>query len=211
MNALFALALTVLAATGAPKPEVGNVRISSPKILLSREKSDSEIQVAGQFKVEMSFAKKTARKPVVRLLCLCEVDGALVANCILLDKPDTNKGMSRSEIQSALKASGIKEGTKEAEAARTDPSKFTPYLAEVARESYRSALYGTSELNRGFFRLGRSKKMPKLLLYRIEVWQNGWPVAIQASSGVGLGAYDIPADWYRWNKYPGKFKYAEIR
>ena len=206
-----ALCLFAALAAAAPQAEVRNVRISSPRILLSREKSESDVQVAGQFKVDMSFARSTAKKPVVRLACLCEANGELVANCIFLDRPDTNSGMSRSEIQAALKASGLKEGAVDGERFRTDPSKFTPHLAEVAKAAYMSANYGTSGLGRGFFRLGRSKQMPKLLLYRIEVWQNGLCVAKHESSRTGLGAYDIPPDWHEWKRYPKKFKYAEIR
>ena len=205
------LLAALVSGASAPQAEVRNVRISSPKILLSREKSGSDVQVVGQFKVDMSFAKKTARKPVMRLTCLCEVNGTLLANCIYLDKPDTNRGLPRSEIMAAFKASGAKEGAKEGEAFRADPAKFTPYLPEVAKEAYLSAVYGTPELNRGFFRLGRSEKMPRLLLFRIEVWQNGARVAKYESSRTGLGAYDIPADWHEWKKYPQKFKYAEIR
>ena len=211
MNALVPVLIAALAAAPKPQAEVRNVRISSPKVLVSREKSESDVQVAGQFKVEMSFAKKTARKPVMRLACLCEVNGALVANCIFLDRPDTNRGMNRSEIATAFKASGLKEGNGEGEKFRSDPAKFTPFLGEVAKEAYTSAVYGTPELNRGFFRLGKSEKMPKLLLYRIEVWQNGALTAKFDSSRTGLGAYDIPADWHEWKKYPQKFKYAEIR
>ena len=201
--------LAALAA--APQAEIRNVRISSPKILLSREKSGSEVQVAGQFKVEMSFAKKTAKKPVVRLACLCEINGELVANCIFLDRPDTATGMSRSDVTAALKASGAEIPWKEQEKWRTDPSKFTPYLSEVVREAYAVAIYGTADLKRGFFRLGRSEKQPRLLLYRIEVWQNGACVAKFESSRTGLGAYDIPTDWHEWKRYPKKFKYADIR
>ena len=201
--------LAALAA--APQAEIRNVRISSPKILLSREKSGSEVQVAGQFKVEMSFAKKTAKKPIVRLACLCEVNGALVANGVFLDKPDTAKGLTRSEVTAALKSAGLATDPKEVERLRSDPSKFTQGLSEVSGAEYASATYGTAELKRGFFRLGRSEKMPKLLLYRIEVWQNGVLVAKHDSSRTGLGAYDIPADWYEWGKYPRKFKYAETR
>ena len=210
---MIALAFCLAAAFAAaphPQAEVRNVRISSPKILLSREKSGSDVQVVGQFKIDMSFAKKTAKKPVVRLVCLSEVGGALVANCIFLDKPDSNKGLSRSEISAALKASGVKDGSKESESLRADPAKFTPHLGEVSKEAYMAATYGTSDLGKGFFRLGRSEKMPRMLLYRIEVWQNGFCVAKYESSHAGLGAYDIPPDWYEWKKYPQKFKYAEI-
>ena len=211
MTALAFCLAAALAAAPTPQAEVRNVRISSPKILLSREKSESDVQVVGQFRVDMSFAKKTAKKPVVRLTCLCEVNGALIASCIFLDKPETNRGLSRSEISAALKTSGVKEGSKEGENFRTDPEKFTPHLGEVSKETYMSATYGTPDLNKGFFRLGRSEKMPRMLLYRIEVWQNGLCVAKYESSRTGLGAYDIPPDWYEWKKYPQKFKYVEIR
>ena len=209
MNVLGIVLLAVLAV--APQAEVRNVRISTPKLSVSREKAGSEAQVTGQFKVEMSFAKRTAKKPVVRLACLSEVNGALVANCIFLDKPDSSKGLDRSEITGALKVAGVDIPWKEREAFCADPSKFTPYLSEVVRESYASAIYGTAELKRGFFRLGRAEKIPKLLLYRIEVWQNGVLAAKFDSSRTGLGAYDIPPDWHEWKKYPQKFKYVEIR
>ena len=211
MIALAFCLAAALAAAPTPQAEVRNVRISSPKVLLSREKSGSDVQVVGQFKVDMSFAKKMAKKPVMRLACLCEVNGVLVASCIFLDKPETNRGLNRSEIMSALKASGVKEGSREGESFRANPEKFTPYLGEVSKEAYMSATYGTSELGKGFFRLGRSEKMPRMLLYRIEVWQNGFCVAKYESSRTGLGAYDIPSDWYEWKKYPQKFKYVEIR
>ena len=207
VSGLFLLAALV----AAPQAEVRNVRISSPKILLSREKSGSEVLVSGQFKVEMSFAKKTVRRPVVRLACLCEVNGALVANCVFLGKPDTAAGLGRTEVTTALKAAGFGADPKAAERFRSDPSKFTQGLSEVSNDGYASATYGTADLKHGFFRLGRSEKMPKILLYRIEVWQNGVLVAKFDSSRAGLGAYDIPKDWYEWGKYPQKFKYAEIR
>ena len=204
--------LILLAAlAAAPQAEIRNVRISSPKLSVSREKAESESQVTGQFKVEMSFAKKTAKKPVVRLACLCEIDGALVANCVFLDRPGTEKGMNRSEIAGALKVSGVEIPWKERERMQADPSKFTPYLPEVVRETYASAIYGTADIRHGFFRFGRSEKPPKVLLYRIEVWQNGVLAAKFDSSRTGLGAYDIPADWHEWKKYPQKFRYAEIR
>ena len=211
MIALAFCLAAALAAAPTPQAEVRNVRISSPKVLLSREKSGSDVQVVGQFKVDMSFAKKTAKKPVMRLSCLCEVNGSLIASCIFLDKPETTMGLNRSEISKALKASGVKEGSKEGESFRADPGKFTPYLGEVSKEAYMSATYGTPDLGKGFFRLGRSEKMPRMLLYRIEVWQNGFCVAKYESSRTGLGAYDIPPDWYEWKKYPGKFKYVESR
>lgn len=204
-----ALLAIVLSATSLqPKAEVRNVRISSPRIFLSREKSDSSIQVVGQFKIEMSFAENRVRKPVVRLCCLCEVDGTLYMKSIFLDRPGTLSKMSEGEIRKSLLSAGFEvKNTKKWETLRHDPSAFTPYLHEVGKEAYASAMYGSAELKRGFFRLKKSTVMPKLLVFRIELWQNGVLVAKYESSQTGLRAQGIPPDWHMWKKYPQKIKY----
>lgn len=192
MTFAFAMLLAALAAaTPAEKPqaEVRNVRISSPKMLLSREKSDSNVQVVGQFRVDMSCVKNTVKRPVARLVCLCDLGGTLWLGQSFLDRPDTMRCMSVPKKDA-------------------DPASFTQKLGEVTRESCRSAAYGSSELKRGFFDLGKSAKMPKLLLFRIEIWQNGVQVEDYESSHTGLGGYGIPDDWHAWKKYPQKFKYA---
>jgi len=210
MTVLSVILLAALSATSAaPKAEVRNVRITSPKILLSREKSDSPVQVVGQFKVEMSFAANRVRKPVVRLCCLCDVDGTLWMGRVFLDQPDTVSGMGEAEILQGLKAAGLEtKDARQRESLCNDPAKFTPYLREVGKEVYASAVYGSAELGRGFFRLGKSKTMPKLLLFRIEIWQNGFLVAKYESSHAGLGSQGLPEDWYAWKKYPQKFQYS---
>lgn len=211
MSASIYLLVAALASAPNLQPEVRNVRISSPRILLSREKSGSDVQIAGQFKVEMFFAKPVAKKPVAKVVTLCEVNGALVMNCILLDKPNATTPMSVSEVMSAVSKAGIKVDYKEKEKYYADPATFTPYLQEVGKDAYTSALYGTSELGRGFVRLGKSEKMPRLLVYRIEIWQNGKMLTKFDSSRTGLGAHGIPSDWHEWRKYPQKFKYADVR
>lgn len=208
---LSALVLLAAVTTTEPKPEIRNVRISSPKVVLSREKSDSEIQVVGQFKVDMGFSKPMVKTPVVRLACLCEVGGAVLANCVFLDRPGTCSGMGRSDIMKALKLGGVTVDSKSRDRVSTDPVQFTPYLPEVTKGFYSSSVYGSAELKHGFFRLGKSVKLPKLLLYRIEVWQNGCLTAKYESSRTGLAAYEIPEDWHVWQKYPQKFKYADVR
>jgi len=203
------LSAALTAAPAAPKAEVRNVRISSPRILLSREKSDSTVYVAGQFKVEMSFSANRVRKPVVRLCCLCDVGGTLWMNRIFLDRPETVTGMSEGEILQGIKPAGIEANdSQQREAFQNDPARFTPFLREVGKESYASAVYGSAELGRGFFQLGTSKTMPKLLLFRIELWQNGVLVAKHESSHAGLGSAGLPKDWYAWKKYPQKFRYS---
>lgn len=197
--------------SAAPKAEVRNVRIFAPKIAVSREAAGKEAQVTGQIRVDMSFAKNSARKPVLRLSCLCEVDGALSVHTIFLDRPRTTEGMRRSAIMEAYRNAQVEIPHKEREQAYADPAKFTPHLPEVTRAAYAGAVYGTGEISRGFFRLGRSGSLPKVILHRVEVWQNGALVASCESSRSGLGGYDIPDDWYEWKRHPQKFKYMDIR
>ena len=192
LSSIVLAALTAAAPAEKPEAEIRNVRISSPKMLLSREKSDSNVLVTGQFRIDMSFAKKTAKKPVARLVCLCSLDGVLWIGQTFLDRPDTVRGMPITAKDS-------------------DPASFTQKLDEVAKDSYQSAVYGSPELKRGFFDLGKSVKMPKLLLFRIELWQNGVQVAKYESSHAGLSSYELPDDWHAWKKHPQKFKYAGVR
>ena len=204
---LLAAALT----SAAPKPEVRNVRISSPKIYVSRTKSVSDAVVTGQFRVDMSFARATAKKPVVRLVTVCEVDGALVAHCVFLDRPHTFESMKRGEIMDAFKNAGVDIPFKEREQAYSDPAKFTPLLSEVSKDKYAGAVYGAGDIDKGFFRLGRSGSLPKVVIYRLELWQNGVMVASWESSKTGLGKYALPDDWHVWKKHPQKFKYIDVR
>ena len=211
MTASTFILLAAALASAAPKPEVRNVRIYTPKLFVSRAKSDSDALVTGQFRVDMSFARATAKKPVARLVSVCEANGALVAHSVFIDRPHTCDAMKRSDIMSAFKQAGIEIPFKEREQAYSDPAKFTPLLPEVSKDTYASAVYGTSEINRGFFRLGRSSAPPKVVVFRLELWQNGVMVASWESSKAGLGKYALPADWYAWQKYPQKFKYVDVR
>ena len=211
MVAAMMLVAALAAAANTPKAEVRNVRIASPKIVVSRAHAGSDAIVTGQIRVDMSFARPTARKPVLKLACLCEAGGALSVHTIFLDRPRTTEGMRRSEIMAAFKRAGVEIPFAERAAAYADPATFTPHLAEVAKKTFTAAVYGTADVDRGFFRLGRSETLPRVLLYRIEIWQNGVRVATYESSRAGLGPYDIPADWHVWKKHPEKFTYADIR
>lgn len=203
--------LFAVSATAAEKPkcEIRNVRISSPRLAVSRSRGSSSAAVAtGQFGVEMSFARATVKKPVMRVVALCETGGALSIHAIFLDTPNSCNGMKRADIMRAFKDNGIDIPQKEREAAYSDPVRFTPLLPEVTKGAYAKTVYGTSETNKGFFRLGRSTTMPKIIIWRIEVWQNGFLADSWESSKNGLGKYELPGDWYEWKKYPAKFKYV---
>jgi len=212
MTISFLLALAALAAgSGELRPEIRNVRICSPKIAVSRAHADSEAFVGGQIRVDMSFAKNTAKTPVLRLCCLCEAAGALSVQTVFLDRLRTYDAMREADKTAAFKAAGMVVSGKDREAYYADPAKFTPWLPEVTKVSFAGAVYGTGDVNRGFFRLGRSSSIPKVLLYRIEIWQNGTLVAKYESSRAGLGKYEIPDDWHVWKRHPQKFRYVEAR
>ena len=207
-------AMIVLSATlaaAAPKSEVRNVRISSPKLMVSRTKSGSDAIVTGQMHVDMSFAKATAKKPVLRLVSVCEANGALVAHNVFLGRPRTNDAMKRGEIMNAYKQAGVDIPFKERDAAYSDPARFTPLLPEVTKDVYSTAVYGTADIDRGFFRLGKCATPPKVLVFRLELWQNGVMAASWESSKTGLSKYALPDDWHVWRKYPQKFKYVDVR
>ena len=198
-------------AKATPHAEIRNVRITPPRLAVSRPRVTAAPVVTGQIRVDMSFAQQTARKPVLRLVCLCESGGELSVHTTFLDRPRTVEGMKRSEIAAAYKAAGITVPPKEREAFFTDPAKFTSHLQSVTKQAFASAVYGSAEVSRGFFRLEKSTTTPKVLLTRVEIWQNGVLVATYESSRAGLGNFSIPTNWHRFKKYQDKFKYADIR
>jgi hypothetical protein len=179
--------------------------------MVSRQKSTAEAIVVGQFRVDMSFPRATAKKPVLRLVSVCEVDGALVMHNVFLDRPGTNNPMKRGDIMNAFKQSGVDIPPKEREKAYSDPAQFTPLLPEVSKDTYSVAQYGDFRIDRGFFRLGRSTSQPKVILFRLELWQNGAMAASWESSKTGLAKYALPDDWHVWKKHPQKFKYVDVR
>jgi len=205
------LVLAAALATAAPKSEVRSVRIHPAKLIVSRQKSTSEAIVVGQFRVDMSFPRATAKKPVLRLVSICEVDGVLVMHNIFLDRPGTNDPMKRSDIMNAFKQAGVDIPSKDREKAYSDPVQFTPLLPEVSKDTYSVAQYGDFRIDRGFFRLGRSTSQPKVILFRLELWQNGAMAASWESSKTGLAKYALPDDWHVWKKHPQKFKYVDVR
>ena len=211
MVASFLLAALLAANAAQPKAEVRNVRFMSPRLAVSREKAGSPALVNGQVKVDMSFSRETVRMPVLRITCIVEVGGELVCHAINLSRPRTSAPLSRGDVMAAYKDAGVEIPSKDREQALSDPARFTPYLREVSRSAYASAVYGTADANKGFFRLGKTDKMPKLQLFRMELWQNGALAGFHESSHAGLGAYAIPADWHVWKKHPQRFRYAEVR
>jgi len=209
VKSIFVLAAAL--SCSAPKSEVQRACIHTPRFAISSSKSGSGFSAFGEFRVDMSIpGRKMVKRPVLRLVSLCEVNGGLVAHNLFLDAPNTNVPMKRSDIMRSYKESGADIPNGERDAACFDPARFTPCLCCVSADSFKSAIYGSSKSSRGFFRLGRCTVPPKLLLYRLELWQGGAMVTSWESSKTGLGKYSLPNDWHVWRKYPQLFKYVDV-
>lgn len=205
------LVLAAALSCGAPKSEVQRARIHTPRLAMSSSKSGSDFSVFGEFRVDMSIpGKGMVKRPVLRLVSVCEANGSLVAHNLFLDAPNTSVPMKRSDIMKVYRESGVDITAKERDSACSDPARFSPCLGCVSVDSIKSASYGSSRANRGFFRLGRCAVPPKLLIYRIELWQNGAMVTSWESSKTGLGKYSLPDDWHAWRKHPQLFKYVDV-
>lgn len=195
-----------LTAGSAPKAEISNVRFGATKLMVAKATSGSSHYIRGPLRVDMSFKRPQVRKPLLRIACLCEVNGTLACYSGLWDRPGTNRRLERSEVSAAFRLAGMELSAKERAAAMSDPKRISPLLGEVLKGPYQCASYGDASANGGFFRISGT---PRVLLCRFELWQNGVLVGSSDSSRTGLGGYDIPDDWYEWKKYPRKFKYVD--
>ena len=196
----------VLSAETTPRAEVSNVRFGASKLLAVKAKTGPATYLRGPLRVDMSCRQNQVRKPLLRIICLCDVNGELVCHSGLWDKLETNRRLGRSEVSKTFKLAGIELPPKEREAALSDPQKISPLLPEVLKSAYQSASYGETAENGGFFRVNN---LTRVLLFRFELWQNGVLVGSRESSWTGLGSLDIPKDWHVWKKYPQKFKYVD--
>lgn len=190
----------------AGTPCIRSARFTSPKLSVSRERTGATAYVRGPVRVTMNFEGSRARKPLLRIACLCLVDGALVVYSDLWDRPATNASMSRDVPRNAFKSCGYEPPPAQRDSAFTDPACVTKCLPEVSRETFASVVYGTAKMNDGFFRISASLT-PKLLLYRLEMWQAGVLIGSFESSRVGLSPYDIPDDWHVFKRHPDKYTY----
>ena len=204
MSMLATMVAALLAAVyvEVPKTNVRNVRFPAPTLMLTRAKSGSSAFVHGPIHVNMAFDSSPVRKPLLRIICLCEVNGELQWMDGLWDKPLTNAKLSRSDLTAAFKAAGRDTICSEAIC-------VSSVMPEVGVEPYKAAIYGEASNGKGFFRLDRSAANAKLLLYRYEVWQNGVLAEAWESSRTGLGKYDIPPDWFVRGRYQRKFRYLK--
>ena len=204
MSMLTSVLAALLAAVyvDVPKTDVQSVRFPSPTLTLTRSKNGTSASIHGPCHVDIGISGAKARKPLLRIVCLCEADGELQWMDGLWDKPRTNARLSRSEIAAAFKTAGR-------DSACTEASCISSVMAEATTEAYASAVYGEADVQKGFFRLNRVSERTRLLLYRLEVWQNGVLAGAWESSRTGLGKYGIPKDWFVRGRYQQMFNYVK--
>lgn len=205
MNLLLTACAALLAAawTDEPKTDVRTVRFPVPTLAVTRAKTGRNYFVHGPCRVDMSFAAGHVKKPLLRIVCLVEIDGELVWMDGLWDRPGTNKTLSRSDAAAAFKTAGRDSVCGEARC-------VSEVMPEVGVGPYQSASYGEADNAKGFFRLDQAGDV-KLLIYRFEVWQAGVLAGVWESPRTGLGKYDIPPDWSVRGRHQRKFKYIRPR
>lgn len=195
-------AILAAAWVDVPKTDVKSVRFPVPGLSVTRSKSGTTAYVGGPIRVDMSISGGHVRKPILRIVCLCESNGELLWMDGLWDKPKTNAQLSRSDVMSAFRAAG-REGT------CSEARCISAVLPEVGAAAYGVMTYGEPDANRGFFRIDRVAVAPRLLVYRYELWQNGVLAGVWESSHTRLGKYEIPDDWSVRGRYPQKFRYLK--
>lgn len=212
MLALLSL-MAALTAGQAPQAEIGRARFVQPSLGLSKVSTSSRtVVIGGAVRVSFcDFAKPSVRCPVLHITCLCSQNGALTCYHGFWNELRTYAKIRSSDVSQALKATGVKLTGEERKKALSDPQLISSHLPEVLRERYAlTCLYGNPlEKGRGFFRLSNPTGADKLLLVRLEMWQNGVKIGEHESSQTGLGKFDLPKDWYVWKKYPQKFRYVD--
>ena len=191
------------------EPEVKKVRFTSSRLALSRPKGSQVSYVRGQLRLDLSFAPARFKRPVVRITSLCDVDGAVRFYEGFFYTPNSYDRMGWNEARTLFEDVGEKVTHDSLGELMHDAKKISACQKEVDREKYTTLVFGSTSPCAGYFSVGDMVKSVKLLLYRIEVWQNGILVKDYESPHTGLGKYAIPDDWHIWHKYPSKYKYVE--
>ena len=191
------------------EPEVKKVRIASNRLGLSRPKGSSTSFVRGQLRVEFAFAPRRFKRPVVRVLCLCDVDGSVNFYEGFFCAPNKYDRLGVRELSTLFEDAGEMVTDANVGELMHDVKKISANQKEVDRDLFSTVVYGSTSVCAGYFRIHDVVRSAKVLLYRIEVWQNGILAKEYESPRTGLGKYEIPDDWHVWHKYPMKYKYIE--
>lgn len=198
------LAATVIAGEN-PRPQIRSVRFVSKQLSVSKKGASAYIR--GPVRVDMSFPDGPVKRPVLRIVCLCDVDGELVCYSGLWAKPKTSSMMGRGEIGSAFKQAGLELKGADRKTAFSDIVKISCCQGECSKETFSSVVYGEKDLYRGFFRAGSVKESVRILVYRLELWQNGALAGAYDSPRSAAAGYQLPEDWHVVGKYGDKFRY----
>jgi len=214
LSAFLCLAALAAAGTKPPEPEI-RASIQFPRMLeLVRKPGSPTAVIAGVQKV--SFGRPTTggdfvRRPVLRLTVLCDNNGDLECRTCLVDRFDTYERMNPSQVSEAYRNAGRELKGSDRKAALSDPAQFTPLLSTVGccRLS-KPCFYGNvKDRSGGFFRVSRLTGDFKVLVTRMEIWQNGVMIAREELAASGFKRSALPKDWFEWKRHPEMFRYVE--
>ena len=206
--AVILLSMTALADAPADfRPEVRSVRFVSNQLTVSRR--DSSAYVRGPVRVDMTFPGGVAKRPVLRIFCLCDVDGELICRSGVWGRPKTYSAMSRGEIGDVFKRAGVELKGPERNAAYSDMARISRCQAECSKSVFANVVYGEKDLYRGFFRFGGVKENVRIVAYRLELWQNGALAGSYVSPRSAASGYDLPVDWYDSAKHSERFRFED--
>ena len=161
-------------------------RLSSARERPDR-KSPERTVLRGQVRVAVKADKPRFKRPILHIIALFEKDGIWKYYDTVLTEQKSSAGRTLGTHETP---GGV---------SRTQP--------EVSADQWLQPIFGEPKV--GYFRACHiSPDNPKLLAYRVELWQNGGLVTfIDGVDAKTLKKAGVPEDWHIKGKHPGNFVY----
>ena len=161
-------------------------RLNSAKDRPDR-KSPERTVLRGQVRVAVKSDKPRFKRPILHIIALFEQDGIWKYYDTILTEQKSSSGRT---LGSQETPGGV---------SRSQP--------EVSADQWLQPIFGEPKV--GYFRSCRiTPDNPKLLAYRVELWQNGGLVTfLDGMDAKTLKKAGVPEDWHIKGKHPGNFVY----
>ena len=160
-------------------------KIVNGRLSMFKAKPGNQSVLRGEVKISVRTDLPRIKRPMLNVIALFDIDGMWRWCDVLCSEPNQSYG-------SCLP----REAT---------PARYSSYQAEVSADAWDSVTFGNPKTS--FFTGYAVPEKAKLLLYRLEVWQDGKLLASQDSDRRLAKKLALPEDWYVKGKYPGKFSY----
>ena len=150
-------------------------------------KSPERTVLRGQVRVVVKSDKPRFKRPILHIIALFEKDGIWKYYDTVLSEQKSSSGRT---LGSQETPGGV---------SRSQP--------EVSADQWRQIVFGEPKV--GYFRgCHITPENPKLLAYRVELWQNGGLVTfVDGTDAKTLKKAGVPEDWHIKGKHPGNFVY----